>query len=385
LAPQIVGLIYFICALALLQGVASLLQGIASVRHIRRYRPQSSWQPRVVVFCPCRGVDAGFRENVRSILDQNYPHYRAVFIVDSLEDPAARLLAEMNATVLAAGDAVDCGQKVHNLIYGVENAAGDSEVFVFCDVDARFSREWLKQLIAPLDRSEVAVSTGYRWYAAEGGGLPDLLRSSWNASVVTTLSERGRNFAWGGSMALRRVVFEEIGVRKAWNGAVSDDYAVTHAAVRSGKRIVFVPQCLIPSYGSCTWSELLEFSTRQILITRVYDPSSWRLALVTQSIFNVAFWAGLLLPWPFWLVTPALWILAGIKSYLRYQAVATVLPEGALSKYRSSYILLAPLTALLFEYNLLRSAVSRSITWRQIRYKLISPNRTEVYRGGAAS
>ena len=379
------GLIYFICGIALLQGVVSLLQGIQSVRHIRRYRPQSIWRPRVVVFCPCRGADVGFRENVRSILDQDYPDFRVVFIVDSAGDPAAHLLGEMKATVLVAGDAVNCGQKVHNLVYGVENAAGNAEVFVFCDVDARFPREWITRLIAPLDGRDVAVSTGYRWYAAEQGSLPDLLRSSWNASVVTTLSARGRNFAWGGSMALRREVFEEIGVRKAWNGALSDDYAVTHAAVRAGKRIVFVPQCLIPSYGSCTWPELLEFTTRQILITRIYDPASWRVALFAQTVFNIAFWAGLLLPWPYRLVTPALWVLAGMKSHIRYGAVATVLPEGALSKHRASYILLAPLTALLFEYNLLMSVVGRSITWRQIRYKLIAPNRTEVYRGDAAS
>src|SRR6185295_19013569 len=103
-------------------------------------------------------------------------------------------------------------------------------------------------------------------------------------------------------------------------------------------------------------------------------------ALVSQSIFNLAFWGGLLLPGFFRLVTPALWLLAGIKSYLRHDAVATVLPEGALSKHRSSYILLSPLAALLFEYSLMRSALTRSMTWRQIRYRLISPNHTEVYR-----
>jgi hypothetical protein len=95
---------------------------------------------------------------------------------------------------------------------------------------------------------------------------------------------------------------------------------------------------------------LLEFTTRQILITRVYDPRTWRTLLVTQSVFNIAFWGGLLFQWPFWLVTPAVYLLAGIKSYVRYQAVAGLLPEGALSKNRRSYILLAPLTALLFEY-----------------------------------
>jgi len=378
-------LIYFVGVLALVQGVVSLIQGFRSVRHIRTYRPHSDARPRVVVFCPCRGVDSGFRENIRSILNQDYPDFRVVFIVDSATDPAAQVLAEVKATVLVAGEATDRGQKVHNLIHGVENGAGDAEVFVFCDTDARFPREWITRLIAPLDNPEVAVSTGYRWYTAERGGLPALLRSSWNASVVTTLGDHGRNFAWGGSMALRREVFDEIGVRKEWNGALSDDYAVTHAAQRAWKKIVFVPQCLVPSYGDCTWPELLEFTTRQMQITRVYDEFTWRMALVTQSIFNLAFWGGLLLPGVFRLLTPTLWVLAGIKSYIRHDAVATVLPEGALSKNRGSYILLAPLTALLFEYNLIRSALTRSITWRQIQYKLISPNHTEVYRGDAAS
>jgi cellulose synthase/poly-beta-1,6-N-acetylglucosamine synthase-like glycosyltransferase len=377
--------IYIICALAVLQGIVSLLQGFKSSHHFRTYRPKSGWRPRVVVFCPCRGVDSGFRENVRSILDQDYPGFRVVFILDSATDPAARVLSELHANILVAGEATGRGQKVHNLLYGVEHAAGDAEVFVFCDADARFPREWLSRLLAPLDRQDVGVSTGYRWYAAERGSLPGLLRSAWNASVVTALGAHARNFAWGGSMALRRDVFDHLEIRKAWHGAVSDDYAVTQAARRARLRIVFVPQCLIPSYGDCTWGELLEFTTRQILITRVYDPRTWRTLLVTQSIFNIAFWAGLLLPRPFWVVTPVLYILAGIKSYVRYQAVAAVLPEGALSKTRRSYILLTPVTALLFEYNLIRSALTRNITWRQIRYRLVSPVRTVVQRGGAGS
>ena len=71
---------------------------------------------------------------------------------------------------------------------------------------------------------------------------------------------------------------------------------MTHAAQRVWKKIVFVPQCLVPSYGDCTWPELLEFTTRQMQIARVYDEFTWRVALVTQSIFNLAFWGGLLLP-----------------------------------------------------------------------------------------
>jgi ceramide glucosyltransferase len=287
---------------------------------------------------------------------------------------------------LIAGLATDRGQKVHNLIHAVEHAAGDAEIFVFCDADARFPRNWVTNLVAPLESPGVAVSTGYRWYAAETGSLPSLLRSTWNAAAVTMLGNHSRNFAWGGSMALRREVFEQIGVRQAWNGAL--DYAVTSAARAAGKRIVFVPQCLIPSYGDTTWPELLEFTTRQLLITRVYEPKMWRMALFSQTAFNIAFWGGLLLPPPFFLVTPAIYLLAGIKSYMRCDAVSKVLPLPAastLSKHRWSYILLAPLTALLFEYNLIRSALTRNMTWRQIQYRLISSNRTVVLRGDVES
>jgi hypothetical protein len=183
-------------------------------------------------------------------------------------------------------------------------------------------------------------------------------------------------------MAMRRETFEQIGVREAWQGAVSDDYAVTRAARLAGRRIVFVPACLIPSYGDCTWGELLEFSTRQIIITRVYESRMWRLAFFSQTIFNIAFWTSLLMSWP---VCFTLYSLAGIKSYLRYQAVGTVLTGRALSKNAVSYILMSPLIALLYEYNLIRSAFTRDIVWRQIHYSLISPDRTVVQRGGSGS
>src|SRR5215510_2897113 len=152
-------LLYVICAIALLQGIVSLLQGLQSIRHIRTYRPKSEWRPSVVVFCPCRGVDPDFRDNARSILNQDYPDFRVVFIVDSASDPAHRVLTDLHATVLVAGEAIDRGQKVHNLLYGVEHAANHAEVLVFCDADARFPREWITRLIAPLDQPGVGVAT----------------------------------------------------------------------------------------------------------------------------------------------------------------------------------------------------------------------------------
>jgi cellulose synthase/poly-beta-1,6-N-acetylglucosamine synthase-like glycosyltransferase len=377
--------LYGLCTLALLLSLVSLVEGLSAVRHLKTYRPQGSSTPRVVVFCPCKGVDPGFKENAESILNQDYPAFRVVFIVESLEDPATDILTGLGAHITVSGFADRRGQKVHNLIHGVTTEASDAEVFVFCDADARFPRTWIRSLIAPLDARNVAVSSGYRWYAAESGSAASLARSMWNASSVTLLGSHDRNFAWGGSMALRREVFERIGVRQVWEHALSDDWAVTRAARSAGMKVVFVPACLAPSYGDTTWPELLEFTTRQVIITRVYEPRVWRMAFFGQTVFNTAFWGGLLLPGWGKLMTLALYVLSGLKSYIRYEGVASVLPEGALSKRRASYILWAPLTALLFEYNLIRSALTRNITWRQVQYRLHSPEHTEVRRGVSGS
>jgi len=332
-----VTLFYILATLAILQGVISLIAGIRAAGHIRRSRPQSAWRPRVVVFCPCKGTDAEFQKNIRSILDQEYPNLRVVFVVESVRDPAWDALKTLGATVLVAGEAAERGQKVHNLLYAVEYAAGDADVFAFCDADARFPKDWVSSLIAPLDDDAVAVATGYRWYVPKPGRLASLVRSMWNASVVTVLGAHTRNFAWGGSMALRRDVFDRIRVRDAWAGAVSDDYAVTHAARAARMQIVFVPACLVPSYGDCTWGEVLEFTTRQIVITRVYEPRMWRMAMLTGTTFNIAFWWAAFLAWSdpgAAAILGALYALAGIKSWTRRKAVATVLPESALSNYR---------------------------------------------------
>jgi ceramide glucosyltransferase len=374
---------YFISTIAILQGIFGLIDGMRSARHIRTFRPKSDWRPRVLIICPCKGTDPEFRANVRSIIDQDYPSANAVFVVESDDDPAAAELRSLGASVRVAGISTIRGQKVHNMIHVVETS-GNADVFVFCDSDARFPKNWIANLIAPLDDESVAVTTGYRWYMADSGSMAALFRSIWNASAVTALGDHSRNFAWGGSMAIRRETFDRIGVRDAWDRTVSDDMALTLAARRAGKRIVFVPTCLIPSYGNCTWMELLEFTTRQIIVVRVFDPRLWRLAFFGQTVFNVSFW------WAFawmWTMPPAtaVWIilyaLSAVKSAIRLKAVSSVLPGSILSNRLWSYILLAPLSALLYEYNMLRSAFTRDIVWRHRRYRMISPRHTVIRHG----
>ena len=40
------------------------------------------------LIAPCKGIDPGFEQNVRAVLDQDYPgRWRVIFVVESTEDP----------------------------------------------------------------------------------------------------------------------------------------------------------------------------------------------------------------------------------------------------------------------------------------------------------
>jgi ceramide glucosyltransferase len=371
-----------IAVLAILQGILSLIDGIRSARHMRTFRPEPrETHERIAIFCPCKGTDPEFEKNIRSILDQDYANYEVTFIVESADDPAYAALRSIGAkNILVAGQAVECGQKVHNLAYATTHSGGAADIYAFCDSDARFPHDWLSKLVSPLDATN--ITTGYRWYVATRAHLPTLMRSGWNASSVGVLGSHDRNFAWGGSTAMHRQTFDRLNILGAWRGSVSDDYAITNAAHRAGTNIIFVPECLIPTYGECTWRELFEFTTRQIVITRVYHARLWRMAFIGHAIFNLAFFV---LPWSH----PFLWLtvygLSIAKSWVRYRAVETAIPSEALSKHGWFYILCSPPVALLFLYNMISSALTTDIVWRQIHYKLISPNETRVFGGSAAS
>src|SRR5205085_12632999 len=288
--------------------------------------------------------------------------------------------------VVVAGRAIDRGQKVHNLSVAIEHADTESEIFAFVDSDALVAPHWLASIVAPLQDETVGATTGYRWFVPARNNLASHLRSVWNASIASALRGTEKsNFCWGGSMAISRRTFEQSKVLEHWRGALSDDFAMTRALREAGLPIKFVPLCLTPSYESCSFGELLEFTTRQLKITRVYAPNLWRIVLASNALFVAVFFGGLALaaaraaaglPFAWTLALVSVVFLLGVwKSFFRLRAVALVL-EDYHAELRAgvwAHLLLWPLCAALFLYNALAAALSRRIVWRGIEYELKSP------------
>jgi cellulose synthase/poly-beta-1,6-N-acetylglucosamine synthase-like glycosyltransferase len=406
---------YFFAAALVFLSWKSLRGGLDYLNYFRRElaKPPSDFTPFVSIIAPCRGLDEGLEQNLTALFRQDFPRYEVIFAVDSETDEAvpvieklihhqdteARRNLEKNSASLrlcvkklvVAGKAENESQKVHNLREAVLHVADESEVFVFVDSDARPSENWLRSLIAPLQDEKTGAATAYRWFISKNFNLASEMRSVWNASIASALgANRKSNFCWGGSMAIRRETFEKLDLRERWRGTLSDDFIVTRAMKDADLEICFVPPALAASIENCSWRECLEFTTRQMKITRVYAPHLWKMSFIGAALFNLVWLWGIfnLFVYPadssaFWLTLAALFLISAFsigKSWLRLNAVKLVLKdyESLLKRQFWTQNTLWLFSPALFFYNSARALISREIVWRGIRYELVSPVETLV-------
>ena len=394
---------YFFAAISIWLGLVSLRGGVRFVRYLQSedLEPYPDFTPFATVFVPCRGVDPGLKENIDAIFAQDYPEFEIVFVSDRENDPAFAVIEEARRSFtgksgptmsfVISGPALDGGQKVHNLRAAVAEADSESEVFVFVDTDARPGATWLRSLVGPLQDPKLGATTGYRWFIPVRGGLASHLRSVWNAAIASALGERlEKNFCWGGSTAIRRETFRQRRVVEYWRGTVSDDFALTRALHEGNLPIKFVPRCLTASLEDCSLKELIEFTTRQLKITRAYAAHLWRGVLIGSIFFVLVFFGGIALVIAravlgFSFATPLVLVLiifalGSMKSHFRLRAVAQMIPDGRLRSSGTTWaqLTLWPLASLLYLYNALAASFSRRITWRGITYELKSPTETVI-------
>lgn len=389
---------YFFAAISICLGLLSLRGGVRFVRYLQAElaKDYPEFTPFATVFFPLRGVDEGLKENVLAVFAQDYPNYELVFVSDDKDDPAWPVIEDARQSfsdeagpamqTVVAGMALDRGQKVHNLTLAVERADAASEVFAFVDSDARVNPDWLRTLVAPLQDEAIGATTGYRWFVPVRWGFSSYLRSVWNAAIASALgADQKKNFCWGGSTAIRRSTFAACKVLEHWRGTVSDDFAITRALHQEGWPIRFVPRCLTPTFEDCSARELLEFTTRQLKITRAYAVHLWKAVLFGSVIFVLTFFGGLCLvlirgALHFSIALPLallliIWVMGAVKSYLRNRAVAAIIGDARAQApaLAIAHLTLWPAASALYLYNALAALVSRRINWRGITYELKSP------------
>jgi cellulose synthase/poly-beta-1,6-N-acetylglucosamine synthase-like glycosyltransferase len=389
---------YVLSVLQIALGLYLLLQGLQWLYYVRRRcaTDPGFYAPRTAVICACKGLEPGLERNLTTLTEFDHQNYEVFFVLASESDPAHSIVKRVAASskpkahVLIAGAPEGCGEKVNNLRFAIEQLPPDFEFLAFADSDGRPGKSWLKRLVAPLNDQRIGATTTMRWFIPNRSDLPSAFLAAWNAPVVTMLSEKGKNFCWGGGTAIRRSLFDQIGVIEDWKSSVSDDYSMTRALHHAGRSIMFLPDCLTVSYVEATFPSLFEFTNRQILITRVYSEQMWAFGFATHTLYCLTLLLGIALtisdlaagvPAFHHAMLTFLPVLLGMmRSSVRVAAVTEVL-----SSLRSQimgqawiYILLTVVIPFLYVANFFMSLVTRRIRWRTITYELVSPNETHI-------
>jgi cellulose synthase/poly-beta-1,6-N-acetylglucosamine synthase-like glycosyltransferase len=389
---------YFLAFLQILMGAYLIWHAMQWLGYVRRRlnTDPGFYAPKVAVLCPCKGVEPGLERNLVSLTEFERQNYEIFFILASGSDAARSIIervaknSRVKAHVVISGPPNGCSEKVNNLRVAIEQLPPEFEALAFADSDGRPGKSWLHRLVAPLGDVRIGATTTMRWFVPNRNNLATALLAAWNAPVVTMLSEKGKNFCWGGGTAIRRNIFEQSGVLDEWKNSASDDYSMTRALERNNRSILFLPECLTLSYVETDFDGIFEFTNRQILITRVYADKVWAPAAATHFLYCLTLVLGTLLilgdllaqrP-AFHLVTLTFLplLLSAIRGSIRLIGVTEALPAARSQSSGQAwiYVLLTVFIPFLYLVNFANSLITRKIRWRGVTYELISAEQTRI-------
>lgn len=391
---------YWVTAYLLLAGlviVQAMLLALQTWEH-RRYvrscmRGVARHQPtgRVALFAPCKGLDLDFEANILALLRQDYDNYEVMFIIENTDDPAYPIIRRVMADhpwvptrVVVAGRATDSGQKVHNLRVATQHISARVQYLAFVDSDARPRPEWLRALVSRLERPGLGAVTGYRWFTPAKPTVANALVYSMNCDVISLLARSSHHLIWGGSWAIRRDMFEAIGLRAAWKGTLSDDLVASRLMRQLGLEVRFEPACVVASPWDSTLSEAMSFIRRQYLVARLYTFDWWLFSLLAATFTN-AIWLGNLgvliwglisgspSPWIPIAVSAVLYLVTVYRGWLRQDLVKTYFPhwQKASRRIRGFDIWVNPLVELAHWIGVASAGVGRYVHWRGIGYHVV--------------
>ena len=370
-------LYWFLAGPALLLAALSLRGERKRAHYVaRRLAERSESLPPATVIVPVKGYDEGLRENLGALAALDYPDFELIVTAHSAGDIPPGVLPARAKVVLAHGtDSASC-EKVQNLLAAVRAARKRTSVLAFADSDGRVTSGWLRALVAPLSEPGVGAATGYRWFLPDPPDFWSLMRGVWDAVAAGTLGAGDNRFAWGGAMAIRKEVFFEVRVPEFWQGALSDDYALSQAVHAAGLGIAYAPGALTPCGDHITAGRFFGWIYRQMAITRIYAPRLWWPGLIAHIFYcggmaasviasirgnRLAEWALIAQ------LSPGM-----LKGLNRATLAKVSLPEHEAWFKRHAWVhaIWVPLGTWVWLIALVSSAFARSIEWRGRRYAL---------------
>ncbi|MGZ7124308.1 MAG: glycosyltransferase, partial [Halobacteriota archaeon] len=181
-------------------------------------------------------------------------------------------------------------------------------------------------------------------------------------------------WAWGGSTAMRKDVFEKLHIKEAWKTAISDGNVLSAAVKKAGHAIYFEPKCIMESPPETSISGFMRWGTRQFTWLRWYHPLLW-LGTLTAFVGTVVIELGLasLLFVGSYISGVLLCSLILFQILFGLSGIHLIPKNMVYPKERYSskidYALVTPGVFLLVAQSIAASAITREIQWAGRSYR----------------
>jgi len=289
--------------LVLTATVISVGFGIGVWKILRERKPVLAGDPALrhrplEIVVPVTGHFPGQELILTTLLEQTYPTYDVIFVVESESDAASPVVDSLctshaRARKVISGLASAGAQKNHNLIAGVRVLKPDTEIIVFCDSSNAADRGWLERFVGPLLTCEAKVVTTFRTFRASPetvGGVSQIMYGAFLRILAMI-----RPKPWGGATAIRRDIFHRLNVVDAWAKTVVDDLVLGNLLEEAGISVRMDPFNLLTSpLTRQSVLGFLQYLDRQILFPRFTNPGMWITTVVGVTNLGMTTLAALL-------------------------------------------------------------------------------------------
>ncbi len=377
-------------------GVQSLLVGVycRALKRAASLPAESNWQPPATVVVCLRGADPSLAECLAALKTQRYADYRVLCLLDNADDPAVRVLGDLEIDsddrfqiVVAENPSGQCSLKCHSLLVALKHVDPGREVVALVDSDCVVDADWLSDLVAPLQQPGVAIATGNRWFTPVESGLGTLIRYLWH--VAASVQMYVYRIPWGGSVAFRREFVEQAGLPETWSRSLFEDTLLGPLAKKLGHSVFVNPRILVPTRESIDSRGAFVWIRRQLLNMRLYHPAFW-LAVVhclgTAAILMAAI-LSVVICWQL-----QLWALAGVMAtalaaYLAFYLIVLGWLENVagdvlrqrharlprLLPVSPAMLVAIAMTQVVYPIATLGALLMRRVRWRGIDYEIQGP------------
>jgi ceramide glucosyltransferase len=238
-------------AIALGAAIASIGYTLFALNRLRAFARRSPARPArrepITILKPMHGLEFELEENLRTFCRQDYPEYQVVLGVLDPDDPALPVLRRVAAdcgdhVTVVTGDGVvrHRNPKIATLAPMLPHA--QHALLVVADSDMRVGPDYLDAIAASFDDPQVGAATCIYRGEAAGEGLASALGAmaiteQFAPSALVARTLEPMTYCFGGTMAVRRAVLDEIGGLDALGTQLADDAALGRFAAERGHRV----------------------------------------------------------------------------------------------------------------------------------------------------